>query len=427
MPFDARRAKALQAGGRIIFDEAPGLRLVATASRKTWQYRYKSPVDGRMRQIAIGHWPTMGYPAALGRWDELRALRDSGVDLSQQRSAQRKAARPPDRAAKKPRGDAYLVADLMDDYLAGHIRINRKPKGAAEVERLLRMYTGSIAQRPATEIRRADAFDLLEKLSARAPVLAQHLRGELGAAWDYALDAGRIPESTPNWWRRIMRGKLRSRGHIVGGQHMGRKLRTLTDPEVCTLLHWLPNFSALIEDIITMYLWTGARGSEIVQMEGAEIAHEPDGWWWTVPVSKLKMGRNESADDLRIPLIGRSLDIVQRRRALYGNSHLFPSRDGKYPHVEQKVVGVALWAVRPERPNASKTLPISRFGAHDLRRTVRTKLSSLGCPEHIAEAVIGHLPSGIVGVYDRHTYDQERREWLGKVTTYWEKILTRNP
>ena len=52
MRFDARRAKLLAPGEAIIVDDAPGLRLVATATRKTWTYRYKSPVDGRMRQVA---------------------------------------------------------------------------------------------------------------------------------------------------------------------------------------------------------------------------------------------------------------------------------------------------------------------------------------------------------------------------------------
>lgn len=37
--FDARRAKALEPGAHMIIEEAPGLRLVATATRKTWTYR----------------------------------------------------------------------------------------------------------------------------------------------------------------------------------------------------------------------------------------------------------------------------------------------------------------------------------------------------------------------------------------------------
>ena len=102
MSFNARRAKALQPGEHIIVDDAPGLRLVARASRTTWLYRYKSPVDERMRQVAIGHWPEMGYPAALAVWDQLRRRRDSGEDLAKEkkRSVKVAAAQSAARAAE---------------------------------------------------------------------------------------------------------------------------------------------------------------------------------------------------------------------------------------------------------------------------------------------------------------------------------------
>jgi hypothetical protein len=49
---------------------------------------------------------------------------------------------------------------------------------------------------------------------------------------------------------------------------------------------------------------------------------------------------------------------------------------------------------------------------HDLRRTVRTGLSQLSVPPHIAELVIGHSIGGIVKVYDRYDYLTEKREAL---------------
>ena len=63
--FDARVAKSLQPGQHLIISEYPGLRLTATIKTRTWVYRYKSPIDGRMRQIAIGHWPAVSFPAAI--------------------------------------------------------------------------------------------------------------------------------------------------------------------------------------------------------------------------------------------------------------------------------------------------------------------------------------------------------------------------
>ena len=114
MVFDARRAKALSAGEHIIVDEAPGLRLVATSTTKTWTYRFKSPVDGRMRQVAIGQWPEVSYPMALARWGELRQQREDGVDpalLKKQQGLEKKQE-----VALAKQGK-YLVSKLIDEAL----------------------------------------------------------------------------------------------------------------------------------------------------------------------------------------------------------------------------------------------------------------------------------------------------------------------
>jgi hypothetical protein len=47
-----------------------------------------------------------------------------------------------------------------------------------------------------------------------------------------------------------------------------------------------------------------------------------------------------------------------------------------------------------------------------LRRTVRTRLASLRVPDTVAELVIGHARQGLAGVYDRHSYLEEKREAL---------------
>ena len=66
--------------------------------------------------------------------------------------------------------------------------------------------------------------------------------------------------------------------------------------------------------------------------------------------------------------------------------------------------------------------PVTHWAPHDLRRTARTLLAALGCPNEIAEAVLGHMPRGIVGVYNRHTYDKERAAWLKQLSDHLESL-----
>ena len=220
-----------------------------------------------------------------------------------------------------------------------------------------------------------------------------------------------------------MRGRLRSVGRRIQGKMMGTAKRVLTDVEVGELIRWLPNFPALVDDVCTLYLWTCARGAEIVSMEAEEISEEADGLWWTVPHGKTKNVKNEGATDLRVPLVGRAEAVVRRRLAVAGRGYLFPSQTSG--HTEQKVISHAVWhrmsycKSHPQRERPR--LPVEYWAPHDLRRTGRTMLAALGCPMEVGESILGHMLPGVEGVYNRHTYDRERREWLLKLSAHLEK------
>lgn len=422
MEFSARAAKALAPGEHLIVPDAPGLRLVATETKRTWTYRYKSPVDGAMRQVKLGSWPAMGLPAALAAWHPMKTARDAGGDPAAEKK-QRRA-----QAVAQAEEAALTVRKVCDDYLAW-LQRRVTPRTHGEAKRLLDRDIDAIAARPAASITRADAFQVIEA-KADAPVVAVMLRQHLGAAWDRALDAGELPPDVPNWWRLVLRGKLVSKGKKVAGAAVGAGKRVLSNAEAGALVRWLPNHTRDMEDILTLYLWTCCRGAEIVAMERAEIGEEADGLWWTIPKAKLKMRRNPMTTDLRVPLIGRAEVIVRRRLAACTGQWLFPSH-GRSGHIEQKAVGVAVWAHRP----ASKAHPewqrprfeLDNWAPHDLRRTGRTMLAALGCPEEVAEAILGHLLPGIVGTYNLHTYDVERRQWLTKLSAHLEACAGQAP
>lgn len=429
MQFDARTAKALLPGQHIVFDDYPGLRLYATAKVRTWFYRYRSQVDGRLRQVSIGHWPSMSFPAAIVAWESLKNQRDSGNDpalAAKQAKFEAKALINKQLAEKTE--IAYTVNVLCDEYLAGHVCRHRAKKGATEITRMFNTMLGDIADLPATSITRAMAFNLIQKHAATSPVQAGKLRCELGAAWDYAMDAGRLPAETANWWRLILRGKIRSKGKRIEGENIGTVKRVLTEDEIGELIAWLPNFAPIITDVLTLYIWTGTRGSEIVGLSGSEISEERDQVWWTIPKIRTKNARHESATDQRVPLSGRGLTVVLRRKKLYGDGFLFPTRQ-KLGHIEQKYVTEQVFYRQPYahiRPEQERPrLTVTHWAPHDLRRTSRTLLAKLGCPDAVAETILGHMLPGVVGTYNRHQYDDEKRIWLFKLSEHLESLANR--
>ncbi|APA87185.1 site-specific integrase [Paraburkholderia sprentiae WSM5005] len=422
MRFDARNASKLEPGQHLTFDGFPGLRLQASESRRSWIYRYRSPVDDRMRQVKLGEWPAMGFPAAIAEWELKRSARDNGADPATERREKRQSV------AISRAVNAYTVKQVCADYVEGYLEPTRKEKGVVEVRRMFNSMLVPIAGLSAASITRAQAFEFLDSYRA-TPSLAARLRMELGGAWDYAMDAGRLPDGTPNWWRMILRGKLRSKGRTVAGVAMGTKKRVLSESETGTLLRWLPNISLTVADAIALYLWTGARGGEIISMEKHEITDEDDGLWWTVPKEKTKNSWRSKAGDLRVPLVGRAEAIVMRRLEQAVNGYLFPTSDGHM--MSQTVIQHGIYYHQPyckQAPDHNRPrLPVTHWSAHDLRRTARTFLAALGCPHDVAEAVLGHIQPGVAGIYNRHHYDRERREWLMRLSQFLEELALQYP
>ena len=431
MAFDAREIKALAVGAYITSPEYPGLRIEAFASCRTWTYRYRSPVDNKLRQVKIGTWPNKSTHAAIAEWEDLRRRREAGEDPAlaiKQARGERVAAA----AAKKEaaRAAAYTVADVAMEYWEEHVSVNRKPKGVTEVKRMFDKMLGDTGKLPAASLTRSQAYDLIKAHGETKPVIAGYLRSELGAAWDHAYDAGRLPDTAPNWWRMILRGKLKSKGKKIAGESIGAVKRALSPVEAGQLIRWLPTYPRLVADVLTLYLWTCIRGGEIVSAEGREIARAADGqYWWTIPKAKTKLGHIDNATDLRVPLFGRALAVMLRRKEQYGDGLLFPARrrDGRQVPVEQKTIQVAVWAsmpyanppsLNPDRPR----VPVTHWAPHDLRRTSRSFLASLGCPDEAAESILGHMLPGVVGVYNAYSYDAERVVWLKRLSDYLEEL-----
>ena len=62
----------------------------------------------------------------------------------------------------------------------------------------------------------------------------------------------------------------------------------------------------------------------------------------------------------------------------------------------------------------SNRLGLDDFRGHDLRRTAASRMASAGVPRLVIAKVLNHVEHGVTAVYDRHTYDAEKRAALDK-------------
>ena len=423
MYFDARTAKALPAGSSIVIQGCPGLRLEATVSGKSWVYRYKSPLDERMRQVKFASWPATDFVDATRLWKELRHVREAGRDPS----LERKQARASKKVAAQEISDGiYTVGMLVEDYLSHYIDRQRDRSNAKNLRSRMTRGVASIAHLPPSSVTRSVAFETIQALSD-TPSAATSLRRELGGAWEYAYDSGALADDVPNWWTQVLKGKLKSKGALRDGEHKGTDKRVLTDGEIGRLFTVdFRLFSPAIQDVLTLYMWTAARGGEICALHASHIEDDGGFLWATLPKSLTKNKKRDRATDFRIPLVGRAAEVVRRRLHANPDGYLFPGKHAS-GHILQTNVQTQVHSKQPyskTRPDWERErLTVTHWSPHDLRRTARTLLARLGCPEDVGEAVLGHVIPGVAGVYNRHKYDAEKLQWLQTLADRLESLV----
>lgn len=133
----------------------------------------------------------------------------------------------------------------------------------------------------------------------------------------------------------------------------------------------------------------------------------------------LPSGRSKSGVAIDIPLSELSVQWLNELKVrAFGSDYVFPNRrSSKMPHMGSDTLNRAISklfgresgkAVQPE----NKMGDLEHFTVHDLRRTCRSLLASLGIPGHVAERCLNHSLKGVEGIYNRHDYLNERKAAL---------------
>jgi len=397
--------------------ENRGLRVSCGATGvKSFFYRYTSPLTGKLAQVKIGNFPQTSLAAARLKLHELKLLRQEGrcpaTELKQdklQRAIEAEQAKIPE----------LTVQGLVELYLTERIEDRktkdgkvipgaRKPKGQAEVRRTL--YgdaVKSLGTRNAAEITRQDVINLINNIVARgATVQAGNVLRELSLAYEFAIGLGRFDDNFANPALLAKSSLRQPRIKLTNG----RGTRVLSEDELAKFLKWLPGsaYTPTIKNVLRLTLWTGCRTGEVCNMAWKDVDLEKG----TIHLRETKTGIERS-----VQLPNQAIDFLKVLR-LNSDAYLFPSSRTKLP-IQQKYLTENAWRMR----ESGKMLDIPGWRPHDLRRTVRTGLSRLQCPNEVAEAVLGHTKGGVEGIYNLYKYDAECKKWLQIWADYLDTLL----
>lgn len=374
---------------------------VLPSGTKAWCYIYGT--DAGKRRVTLGQYGQgegfMSLADAREAAEKLRKLRRNGRDPVAGRRA-----RP---------GEDISFAELVEQYLEKYAKPRKR--SWKEDDRILRALVDGVKRdsgkgyafapwgpRKAASIERRDILDWLDFLVDE--------RG-LGAGANRQLA---IVRKCFRW--ALGRDLVQTSPCLAVAPPAAeeKRDRVLTDRElrhVWTALTTAKKMAPSTKLALRLAFCTGQRIGEILSMRWADI----DGDVWTIPAERSKNGMGH-----RVPLPRRAKALLaewklEKRRS---DEWVFPARNKAASGPQRSgSVDHALAAHRDEETKA--TLGIPYWRPHDARRTVASGLASLGVDRTTIGKVLNHAEPGVTAIYDRHGYDDQKRDALDA----WDRRL----
>ena len=217
------------------------------------------------------------------------------------------------------------------------------------------------------------------------------------------------------------------RSPIVRGMGRGaaaKRDRVLTDDELRAFWRASEGWDHPFSRMLRFILLTATRREEAAGMRWSEFEEAT----WTIPAERYKTGM-----DFELPLCPRAaLDVPaavpQDREKGFVFTTTGEAGIGGFSKFKAQFDGM-LAELRKAAANAATTREgaLERWTIHDLRRTARSLMTQAGVSPDHAERALGHVISGVRGVYDRHDYFDEKRAGFEALAAHIERVLNPQP
>ncbi len=365
------------------FDKGfPGLALrVSYGGSRTWVHFYR--LHGKLRRLTLGRWPSMDLAGARDAWRTARKLVDSGENPAR--------ARPVAADTFSAVAGEWLKRDQSRNRSADNVR--------SIVERYMLPAWGD---RPITSIGRRDVIELIDSVADRGYLtMAHRLHSHVHRLFRWSVGRG-ILEANPM-------ADLPRQGEVV------KRDRVLSDAELAVV--WEAADDWLFGPLFRLLILTGARREEIGGLCWPEIQGDK---------IELSGARTKNGKPHTIPLSITSMELIESLPRVADTELVFTTTGRT--HVSGWSKAKALLDKEAAKINDDRPLPDWRL--HDLRRTVATGMQRLGIGLQVVEAVLGHVSgsrAGIVGVYQRHSFDAEKKAALDAWARHVVGIVSGKP
>ena len=366
-PLTARQVQ--QAPASVFVGGAPGLQLlVSPAGTKSWRLFYRLPGASKRRSMSLGRFP--GVSLADARRRALAALAEASAGNDPKAHLQETASVR----------DLSITA-LAEDYLAWCTTANA-PKTVESKSSAFRVHVlpawGGLG---ASDLESPAIAKYLDSLSDR-PVMRYSLYLYLSHFFNWCLERGYVTANPLHAIKTPKKARARE--------------RVLTDAEIAAL--W--QAPGTMASIARLSLLTAQRRGSVEAMRWQDI--DAARAIWTVPGPNMKSSRVHD-----VPLSNLAMGELTKLNRMAGPYVFGVGSQGEKPY------GGASNGMEHLR----RQLGSPDWRLHDLRRTAVTLAQRGGCAIEEIRALSQHKVPGLIGVYARHAYTDEKRRVAGVIAS----------
>ncbi|MBB5501608.1 integrase [Paraburkholderia sp. MM5384-R2] len=363
--------------------------LVTPAGQRYWRLKYR--VAGKEKLLALGVYPDVSLAAARKKRDEARERLAAGVDSSEAKKSDKRAAR--------------LAALNTFETLALAWMDERRPYvERAQYDKTLARFKSDafpwIGKRPIVEIEAPEILDVLKRVDSRgARFTAHRLRSEISRVFRFAIKEGYC--------------KTDPARDLVGAIPPAQTTHfaSITEPaKVAEMLRAFDAFSGTFPVLCALRLAPTlfVRPGELRQAEWAHIDLDKGEWRYRV---------TKTNTDHLVPLAAQAVTILRELRALTGSGrYVFPgARDIKRP-MSEAAINAAL-----RRLGYDTRTEITGHGFRAMARTIlHEELEHK--PEVIEHQLAHAVPDNLGSAYNRTKFIRERRKMMQEWADYLDRI-----
>lgn len=286
-----KQVKAIKKDG--LYNVGPNLYLQVDKGRRSWIFRFKSPLIGRERHMGLGALSEVSLAEAREKAHECKKLVRNGLDpLEERKNAELQR--------KRDLARYQTFQDLALQCIEAKRPEWSNVKHASQWESTLSAYVFPVfGDMAINQIDTELVLKALKPIWETKPETASRIRQRIEAVWDFGKARGFVDGENP----------ARLKGHIDHLLPRISKVKRIKHhnalayqklPEFIDALHERQGSSALALEFLIL---TAARTREVTEAKWSEI--DFDNQIWTIPAERMKARKEH-----RVPLAARALALI---------------------------------------------------------------------------------------------------------------------